>query len=733
MKHRDTLLGGLSDAIPLACGMLAAACAVPTSFGIGFSLGALVLFCVVSAMLLAFWMDAPKFGFGFGAIFLSGVIFVVVLLCYRYDELRPAVTKILAGLPDDMQANVLETLKIDPALLASPKDAPFAATLMLMLLAAATGLLMTGALTRGKTVLLAVMIPLPMFLFSFFCKDSHPKLWTAVLLTVYLGYTLLGNGIRKGDLRVKNRFMLLLAPLLLTLALLIIAIVPQDNYPKVTPEQRENLIQNLTESFQHLFDEITDRFRSLNAEKTPDNIDLNKEERHDDSDTQIFAISATKPGIYYLRTYSYGIYENNEWKETPAYSGEWKSLEALSSRQKTAAADNVRIIGFYADVKAVPYAWSAPADESPDVAEAGIRSRKNDADYLWYFVSGYRTDVTETPSDTETQYLRTYAAEQYRMPDGEEKDALLSILDDASVTRAGDPIEVAHRIAAFVRDSGTYVLAPGRVPKGKDFVRYFLQERHEGYCVHFASATTALLQACGYLARYTVGYYVKVNSYDTYTEKPVTKNDSHAWTEIYVAGLGWVPIESTPQFGDDGDETVPDDVSQQTQNSRTPVPSAAPETPAPTIVPASPTPAPATQAPQPAAQQEEEQETPGGEGGAAATGKKRAGLWWILIPVVPLLWFGTGVALRRIRESRFRQKNIKRAIPEMSRYLSMLQRFGVPQDPDAPRWALEAAFSNHRMREEHRELLRRVKAAQQSVYADAPVRRFLLRWVLFLI
>ena len=113
--------------------------------------------------------------------------------------------------------------------------------------------------------------------------------------------------------------------------------------------------------------------------------------------------------------------------------------------------------------------------------------------------------------------------------------------------------------------------------------------------------------------------------------------------------------------------------------------------------------------------------------------KKRGGLWWIALALIPFLWVGTGLLLRKIRETRFRNADVKRSIPEMTHYLALLQRFGVPHDPDAADWALEAAFSNHRMQVEHKELLRRVRAAQRSVYANAPIRRFLLRWVLYLI
>ena len=734
MKYKDTLISGLSDAFPLFCGMLAAACVFPTAVGLKFSLTAMILFCLGEAILLAFWMDAKKYGLVFGTLFLSIMVMILVFLIFRIDALKSVAAKILNGSSLTNREEVLEAIGITQQQLAAAKDTPVETTLLMMLLAAANGLLMTGALTKGKTVMLALMIPLPMFLFSMLDPATPPKTWTVMLLTVYIGCVLLGNGLRKGESREKSLFSALIIPLLLMLALTIWA-TTKDHYPRIPNEKRDAFLQELTESLQELWDSVNERIQSMRTDKTPKVIDLNREEEHDTSDTQVFAADVSTAGIYYFRTYSYGRYSDNEWAQTAQYRGEWNSLEALSSRQKSGPNASVRIIEFRSDVMAIPYAWSRPEDEMPEIEEAGIRAGK-DKTYTWLFKADYSTDADGTANEAENRYYTEYALNEYRMPDGEERDALLQILSDAGIGPSGDPIATAKKVAAFVRESGTYVLAPGRIPRNRDFVLYFLKESHEGYCVHFASATTALLQALGYPARYTEGYYVKVSAAETYTEKSVTKDNKHAWTEIYVPALGWVPIESTPQFGEDGGDTIPDSDEHPVQSTPKPtvLPTQAPATPAPTAHIVTPSPVPATPEPQPDdAGQQETNVTGTEEGETEAQGGKSIRLWWILIPLVPLLWVGTGTVLRRIRESRFRQKNVKRAIPEMSRYLSMLHRFGVPPDPDAPRWALEAAYSNHRMREEHKELLRRVKAAQQSVYANAPVKRFLLRWVLFLI
>ena len=55
--------------------------------------------------------------------------------------------------------------------------------------------------------------------------------------------------------------------------------------------------------------------------------------------------------------------------------------------------------------------------------------------------------------------------------------------------------------------------------------------------------------------------------------------DTHAWAEVYFQGLGWIPIESTPGFGNS--VTLPDVThepeSEQELQDPSPEPTPAPE------------------------------------------------------------------------------------------------------------------------------------------------------------
>lgn len=95
-----------------------------------------------------------------------------------------------------------------------------------------------------------------------------------------------------------------------------------------------------------------------------------------------------------------------------------------------------------------------------------------------------------------------------------------------------------------------YNLDAGRCPEGEDFVEYFLFEQKEGYCSHFASSAVLMLRRMGIPARYVTGYCVspgafQENGQGTYTAV-IEDKQAHAWVEIYLDTVGWVPIETTP-------------------------------------------------------------------------------------------------------------------------------------------------------------------------------------------
>lgn len=95
----------------------------------------------------------------------------------------------------------------------------------------------------------------------------------------------------------------------------------------------------------------------------------------------------------------------------------------------------------------------------------------------------------------------------------------------------------------------TYNRTPGDLPEkvtdGSTFLDYFLLESRQGYCSHFATAFVLLARTQGIPARYVQGYCVPVRD----NEPTVVVSDmAHAWPEVYIEDIGWIPFEPTPGY-----------------------------------------------------------------------------------------------------------------------------------------------------------------------------------------
>lgn len=140
------------------------------------------------------------------------------------------------------------------------------------------------------------------------------------------------------------------------------------------------------------------------------------------------------------------------------------------------------------------------------------------------------------------------------------------------------PLEKAFAIRNYLRDNFTYSLQVPDIPDGRDFVDFFLESKI-GYCTYFASAMCMMARANGIPARFVEGFYVDIP--DSENAGPstviVTGNSAHAWCEIYIDGIGWIPFDATPGGGGNNMEMAPTVAPTNTPSPMPEVPSITPE------------------------------------------------------------------------------------------------------------------------------------------------------------
>ena len=107
-----------------------------------------------------------------------------------------------------------------------------------------------------------------------------------------------------------------------------------------------------------------------------------------------------------------------------------------------------------------------------------------------------------------------------------------------------DSYESILDVTTFISTYCMYNYYFDPIPADADPILYFLTESREGICNNFASALTMLYRSLGIPARFTCGY-VGISGGSEYVPSAVTNGQAHAWTEIYLDGIGWVTVDGT--------------------------------------------------------------------------------------------------------------------------------------------------------------------------------------------
>ena len=113
-----------------------------------------------------------------------------------------------------------------------------------------------------------------------------------------------------------------------------------------------------------------------------------------------------------------------------------------------------------------------------------------------------------------------------------------------------DYASVIKKIRGYLENTMTYTNYPETDGRGEDGVRNFL-DRKAGYSIHYASAAALMFRYYGIPSRYAEGYLITeedVKDAENGQTMNISGERGHAWTEIYIDGMGWVPIEMTPEY-----------------------------------------------------------------------------------------------------------------------------------------------------------------------------------------
>lgn len=149
------------------------------------------------------------------------------------------------------------------------------------------------------------------------------------------------------------------------------------------------------------------------------------------------------------------------------------------------------------------------------------------------------------------EYLNIDAYSRFRKLDDDTALVLYGAIGEPGDQSKGhiDYRTVIEKVQGFAADNMIYKAKP----KYKDHSISSILEKKIGNDRDYASVATAMFRYYGVPARYVEGYQVTKDDVKKMSKDkpyPIKGSNFHAWTEIYMDGIGWVPIETVPQFMD---------------------------------------------------------------------------------------------------------------------------------------------------------------------------------------
>ena len=216
---------------------------------------------------------------------------------------------------------------------------------------------------------------------------------------------------------------------------------------------------------------------------------------------------------------------------------------------------------------------SASRPEQEIMERSACKVDESTGDILFRFVVGFPARGRSIDAgELEKNYVRsmqeygTYVQQNYLEIPEEIKKTIKQL--SCHVNKKNSILYNIEEIQKFLKNNYQYTYRPGLTGQDKDPVNEFLTERKRGFCTQFASAAVFLFREAGIPARYVEGYKIRADQWRL-GKAQVTDYEAHAWTEIYIEHIGWIPVEVT---GRDTGESVYKHVEQEEKQRNAIVP-----------------------------------------------------------------------------------------------------------------------------------------------------------------
>ena len=278
-----------------------------------------------------------------------------------------------------------------------------------------------------------------------------------------------------------------------------------------------------------------------------DNSSLSKEPFGDDNTIYMELSSDTTTSVY-LKSNSYGNYTFGGWEKASDeidYTNSpinpmYLSSAALLDNNQTENTITIQMLVEGMEFHIPYYTTNGP-------------SSKNDYKFDYQYTNPYTLNfinynfessgsvmIQNTAYTSFEEEYYQYVLNNYLSLPETTKQAMLQIIKDNNIDANSSTI-IAD-VAQYIQNAAVYNLKFAPFPNNVDMAIYFLTDAKEGICQHYATSAVVMYRTLGIPARYTVGF---VGSTIANEKTQVSGKQAHAWVEIYIKGMGWVPVEVT--------------------------------------------------------------------------------------------------------------------------------------------------------------------------------------------
>lgn len=312
--------------------------------------------------------------------------------------------------------------------------------------------------------------------------------------------------------------------------------------------------------------------------------DLYQASKMQKGEEERLVITSDQAKILYFRGFVGQRYNAGNWKaaEKSIYADEWNGLidwmkengiepyyqyasylKAGNQKEIKENAVTVENVGAKREYVYVPYSTEALKDnqiseeEDQAVVSSGFFGTKNyelteysknePTELLtladWYF----NADTKEQENYIEAEKVyRNFVYENYLDVDENLKSLIHSLFDSENKEDRTGIYAITQHIRSVLNANVIYDAEPKEIPADEEPVEWFLKSG-SGNSALYASTAVLAFRAAGVPARYVEGYYLD-NTTTKQRKTTLTSKDSHCWTEVYMDGIGWIPVDVTPGY-----------------------------------------------------------------------------------------------------------------------------------------------------------------------------------------